>query len=129
MKHLCWSCTRCCGQPRSKGIIEVCKQYNKRNPFSANVEIDREDSEQEAFVVYGDFDIELRVTFEMVTEDIGIGHWECHGRGYHLQIVSDVDILQTVEFIRYDDSKPYYTEIKLNEEHEELLVEAINEAI
>jgi len=161
MKHLCWSCRKGCSKQARDGYLTECKNYVKRNPFQASFEIDKEDKLQVATVSYGDFDIELRVTFNLQSEDMGIGHHEFWGvSGFHSDIQVFAEELESVELMTLNNSKEIeayfnryheatkeerdamfkagvrcpkhtfdYTEININDEKYDLLLEAINNAI
>ena len=64
---------------------------------------DKEDRLQTAYV-WNEL-IEMAVDFEPSIVDQGIGHWECHGKGYHTAIVCEEVEIKRVCFVelRKDD--------------------------
>jgi hypothetical protein len=92
-----------------------------------------------------EFLAELQLTIEVESEDIGIGHWECHGSGYHSDVVAtwdggDIEIEQVeskLVFSKYtiDGCRNYSNELtairsfdfkKLNKRNQNKIKELIN---
>jgi hypothetical protein len=76
-------------------------------------------------------ELELKVQIEIGLVDQGIGAWECHGRGYHTDIVVEWDeVVYTIEMESYKSSRVYSFDYdKLNERNQAAIYDAICAAV
>jgi len=86
--------------------------------------------EIEIEVTYRDADVTVIVIVDAGFEDIGIGHWECHGQGFDSRIIAifEEEDISIIKYESYKEDKTYEFEFeKLNKLNKKRILSSVDE--